>query len=158
MSAQPSTKPAQKICFLCPKHRQQLLGNPYYAQVIWMRLLSNARHKINQGDWNSAALVYGSAFETAEILFKQSGCFYEVNRYLQSAIEFAYALRHCSYDADLGLLIAMVKLHLGDKLYPAQIKLLLKPLTDMAFSPLSEITFPVSRPHSTPATPTHTLH
>jgi hypothetical protein len=158
MSSQPNVEPVQKIRFLCPKHRQELLDNPAYAQAIWVRLLSSARHKLDQGNWDNAALVYGNAFETAEILFEQSDCFYEVNRYLQSAIEFAYALRHCSYAADLGLLVAIVKQQLGDKLYPAQIKLLLKPLTDMAFSPLSEIIFPVSRPHSKSSKSAHTLH
>ncbi|MFT6390035.1 MAG: hypothetical protein ACJAUP_003435 [Cellvibrionaceae bacterium] len=158
MSRQPNAESEQKIRFLCPKHRQKLLDNPEYAQTILVRLLSNARHKLDQGSWDNAALVYGSAFETAEILFEQSDCFYEVNRYLQSAIEFAYALRHCSYEADLGMLVALIEEKLNEKLYPAQIKLLLKPLRDMAFSPLSEIYFPIHRANLQTKTLTHTIH
>ena len=158
MSGQRKTRPLQKTRFLCPRHRQELVRNPECAQATWVSLLSSARHKLNQRDWDKAALIYGNVFETAEIIFEQSNCFYDFNRYLESAIEFVYALRHCSYGADFELLIAVVKQKLKDKFYPSQVSLLLKPLTDTAFLPLSEINYPIPKSQPVVAVNTQTIH
>ena len=128
-----------KANFLCKQHRQELINQPKCAEDTWLKLMNNGRGKAYQQDWNSAAIVFGNAFETAEILLSQTATDREVNRYVYTATEFAYALRNCGYPSDLQMLVAIAEQHLSQALYPAQVQLLLKPLTDVAFSPMEEV-------------------
>ena len=64
--------------------------------------------------WNSAVYAYGSAFEIAEILFNtRTGTQEELRsaseRYIQSAVEFTYALKKSHFECNTSILIKLVK-------------------------------------------------
>lgn len=133
-------KTIRKHNFLCTKHRQQLIEQPEKALLAWKRALAKARFLADEYLWNKATLTYGGAFEIAEIVLAQELNTTLIKRYVGTAAELAYSLRHCSYISDVSLLVAMVKSKLQAGCLPEdEVEALLRPLTDIAFSPESEI-------------------
>ena len=128
--------PSNVCYFLCPKHRQVFIDTPEYAEVIWTRLINEAQNQIGLYEWNKAVIIYGNAFEICDILLKKSNDNNAIKRYLDTAIEFCYALRKCSYTSDVSILISFVSETLNHHLNPAECKLILRPLNNIASSAL----------------------
>lgn len=128
-----------KNLFLCPKQRKKLVSQPDQAVTDWSKALSNARFQVEEGNWDKAVLFHGCALEIADILLSHKPHNDAISRYIRTAVEFTYTLRHCSYPTDLPLLIAIVKDKLQEILSRAKTNTLIKPLTDVAFLPLSEL-------------------
>lgn len=124
---------------MCAKHRKKLIEAPESAIVIWYRLMSLARHQAKTQEWQKSVISYGNALDTAQIIFENDPASHEVSRYIRTASELAYTIRQCNYPCDLQVVVAVVKNNLERSLYPANIQLLLRPLTDIAYSPISEV-------------------
>lgn len=124
--------------FLCPKHKQAFINKPAYAEIIWTRLINEAQNQVGLYQWNKAVIIYGNAFEISDLLLKESNDNNAIKRYLRTAIEFAYVLRKCSYTSDVSILVTFVSETLTQHLYPADNKLILQPLNNIAFSTLHE--------------------
>lgn len=124
--------------FLCPKHKQAFVNEPKYAEEIWTRLMNEAQNQVGLYEWSKAVIIYGNAFEISDILLKESNDNNAIKRYLRSAIEFSYVLRKCSYTSDVSILYSFVSTTLKQHLYPADCKLILQPLNNIAFSTLHE--------------------
>lgn len=124
--------------FLCPKHKQAFKDKPEYAEMIWTRLMNEAQHQVSLLEWNKAVVIYGNAFEISDILLKESDDNNAIKRYLRTAIEFTYVLRKCSYSKDVSTLVSFVTETLTQHLYPAECRLILQPLNNIAFSTLHE--------------------
>lgn len=130
----------KKTSFLCKKHQEVLSYNPEKAKTMWFSYLSSARYLAAQKRWDSAICIYGSAVEIADFLLTRQINAETVNRYIQTMTDFVYALRHCTYPTDLALLVAITSTRLEGILpHPEEAESLLSSLTDIAFSPLSEI-------------------
>ncbi|MBX2807110.1 MAG: hypothetical protein KTR20_00630 [Cellvibrionaceae bacterium] len=147
------------IRFLCADHRQLLIEQPAYADGLWSKLITAARQKTTEHKWDVAALIYGNAFETAEILIKQEHTTTTVQCYLRTAIEFTYALRRCSYSANIALLLAAIKAQLAESFYPNRMNLLINTLHTIAFAPLRQATCRLQHSKKIPASCTEpTVH
>jgi len=124
--------------FLCQKHRQAFISQPEYAESVWKRLIIEAQGQVCQYEWKKALIIYGNAFEISDILLKKTNENHAIKRYLRTAIEFAYVLRQCTYNADVSALVTYVTDTLTEHLYPAECQLILQPLNNVAFSTLHE--------------------
>lgn len=130
---------------LCCKHRSMAQWSPAQAEIMWQRLVSMGREKIDQQRWCEAVGIYGSAFETAEILLMlgDDDRELELERYKRTALEFIYCLRNSHYQVDFEGLIAMIheKLMHEDERQPFSKSLssVVNPLADIACAPLSEV-------------------
>ncbi len=137
---------ADHVQFLRPEHKQAIEGKPKYAALIWSRLIKESRDKVSCQEWNKSAVIYSNAFEVADLLITEaksdSKC---IGRYLHTAIELAYVLRKCSYTSDVSALVSIVEDRLKAYLYPADSTLLVKPLRNVAFTALPEISQWITR-------------
>ena len=125
--------------FMCPKHRAHLSKDPKEALIVWHRLINLARYQADHYHWQQSIMFYGNALEAAEIAFAKAPASLAVNRYMRTASELIYVMRLCDYGCSLELLVNTVKDKLEKNLYPANIQLLLRPLNDVAYSPLAEV-------------------
>ena len=60
--------------FLCPSHRVWLTANPDFASAHFNRWLTSAQCFRFQQRWQQALPFLGCAYETAELLLKQTHC------------------------------------------------------------------------------------
>lgn len=127
------------IQFMHKNHRGQLEENPCSAIIIWTRLIHLARHQASEFQWHLAIKSYGNALETAEIILSDVPAPDAVNRYVRTAMELIYTLRQCNDDYDAKGIVTVIKKKVGNILYPAKVDLLIKPLTDVASAPLSDV-------------------
>lgn len=126
--------------FLCSQHRNQMTQDPQRALFTWNRLQGLASRHMDGGEWENAVTTYGLAFETAEILLSTGACKqHDVDRYLRSALDFIYTLRKSAYTADFEALFDKIKHRLENEVFLASIEHALKPLMDIAYSPVSEV-------------------
>jgi len=125
--------------FMCEKHRDKLSGNPKAATALWYRLMFLARHQAKTQEWQKSIISYGNALDAAQVIFESDPTSPEVSRYIRTASELAYTMRKCNYPFDIKRVVAEVTDNLKKNLYPANVQLLLSPLTDIAYSPLQEV-------------------
>lgn len=129
---------------LCCKHRSMAQWSPAQAELMWQRLMHMGRQKLDQQLWCEAVGIYGSAFETAEILLMlgDDDRSLELERYKDTALEFIYCLRNSHYQVDFEGLIAMIhdKLVHEDERQPfgKSLASVINPLSEIAFTSLAE--------------------
>jgi|GEM_PF-6874401 len=133
MPLEPSEK---QTYFLCPKHKKRFMENLDQAALAWPRFIKTARKKLVEQQWKQSVIYYGNAFETADILFSYSEKADEINRYIETAIELIYALRHSHYVVNFDYLINEVNDTIQQRPLSTHPKFVIKPLKDIAFSPL----------------------
>lgn len=80
-------------------------------QATWQALVDQARVKLNESDWERACVLYKQAFEIAETMMCKQGCTKRctVNRYLNTAEEFAFVMKKNNFDCALAQLAAQIK-------------------------------------------------
>jgi hypothetical protein len=125
--------------FICKKHREQLSEDPKATTVLWSSLMFLARHQAKAQEWHKSVISYGNALDAAQVVFESDPTSPEVNRYIRTASELTYTIRQCDYPCDVKLVVAMVTSNLKKSFYPANVQLLLRPLNEIAYSPLSEL-------------------
>ena len=124
---------------MCEKYRNQLSEDPKAATFLWGRLMLLARHQAGTQEWQNSVVSYGNALDAAQVIFEDDPTSPEVTRYIGTASELVYTIRQCDYPCDIQIVVAVVKNNLKNSLHPANVQLLLRPLTDIAYSPLSEV-------------------
>jgi hypothetical protein len=128
------------IKFICKKHQRQLEEKPELAFSAWIKLISLARQQLHDQKWEKAVLSYGNAHDIAAIILNHKAQAEAINGYIRTAIEFIYALRQDqNTHHDINDITRHIKKNLTEKLYPANIELLFKPVSDMAHTPLHHI-------------------
>jgi hypothetical protein len=128
------------VKFICDPHREIYASDPRAALIFWSRTLSLARQKVVQAQWGEASVIYGNAFEVAEILLTGDDCDQRaIARYLQTSAEFAYALRKNTCINEVGQLISMVRHRLHHHIPSHQLNEMLQPLLDMTIRPETEV-------------------
>lgn len=124
--------------FMCKKHFSEISKDPERAALVWLRCIKSARNEAARRNWHQAVIYFGNALDAAQITFAHNPTSDEIKRYIKTASELTYTSRVCSYSIDLERLVEAVKDKIATCLYPANIDLLIKPLTDIAYSPFSE--------------------
>ena len=125
--------------FLCEQHRRNLKNNPEQAALIWNQLILSARKKAMHKEWHQAAAIYGRAFEIADILFQRNPAKHEVNRYIKTVTEHCYTLRYLHTTTHISILVQTTKYQLKSHLLTDYSNDLLKPILDVAFSPMTQV-------------------
>lgn len=126
--------------FMCYKCKQSLAKNPSRALAAWSKFMIRAREEQAGKQYNEAVITYGNAMDVAQITFENAPISEsEVDRYIRTVVEFVYAVRQCDGSYDLTLLVNRVQKILERGLYPANVKLLLKPVQDVASAPLCQV-------------------
>ena len=124
---------------MCKKHREQLSDDPKAATALWSSLMFVARHQANTKAWGKSIISYGNALDAAQVVFERDPRSPEVSRYIRTASELAFTIRQCNHPIDIQRIVAVVTDNLEKSLYPASVQLLLHPLTEIAYCPLSEV-------------------
>lgn len=80
-------------------------------QAAWQTLVDQARQKINEADWEGACVIYKQAFVIAETMMCKQECSKScaVNRYLNTAEEFAFVMKKSNFDCALAVFAAQIK-------------------------------------------------
>lgn len=80
-------------------------------QATWQSLIEQARNKTNNADWEGACIFYKQAFVIAENLMCEQRCVKNctLNRYLNTAQEFAFVMKQNNFDCALAMFIAQIK-------------------------------------------------
>ncbi len=125
--------------FMCKKHREELSKDPKDASGLSNKLMYLARHQAKAKEWQKSIISYGNALDAAQVIFESDPTSSEVNRYIGTASELVYIIRQCDYPCDVQNIVAVVKNNLKNSLHPANVQLLLRPLTQISYSPLSEV-------------------
>ncbi|MEI6897396.1 MAG: hypothetical protein V5786_07930 [Psychromonas sp.] len=84
-------------------------------QTAWQCLVEQARSKIYNADWDGACVFYKQAFVIAEKLMCEQNCAKKcaVNRYLNTAEEFAFVMKKNNFDCALALFFSQIKENLA---------------------------------------------
>jgi len=128
------------VKFICDHHREIYSSDPQAALNFWTKTLCLARQRAVQSLWGEASVIYGNAFEAAEILLNGDDCDQRaVARYLQTSAEFAYALRKNTCVSEVGQLIALVRNRLCEMIPLQELDSRLQPLLDMTVRPEVEV-------------------
>ena len=79
-------------------------------QSAWQQLVEHARSRIDAGDWEGACVFYKQAFVIAEDLLCKHNCGQccALNRYLDTAEEFAFVLKKNNFDCALALFASQI--------------------------------------------------
>jgi hypothetical protein len=122
--------------FLCTDHRRELNRNPKQAAKMWQELISQGRKLFHLEHWEQAVMIYGNAFEVSEILISNSQTKYSIDRYLRTALEFAYVLRKSQTPCNLNAFLPHVKKHLSLLNSPQPLSHLLQPINEVVTLPI----------------------
>ncbi len=95
--------------YLCKDHRKEFSRNPKQAAQSWQEIIMRARSLFHLQHWDQAVVIYGNAFEISEILLTNSQTKFSIDRYLRTALEFAYALRKSQTPCNLEAFLPHVK-------------------------------------------------
>lgn len=126
--------------FICDHHRELYVRDPQAALDFWSRALCMARQRVVQSLWGEASVIYGNAYEAAEILLSGDECDQRaVARYLQTSAEFAYALRKNTCINEVGQLVATIRFQLQGRVESQQLDACLQPILDMSVRPDREV-------------------
>ena len=122
---------------------QALQHQQSYTQ-FWQYLIEQAREKIKHSDWDGACIAYKEAFAiTEKLLCNQCNqncsepC--DISRYLNTAEEFAFAMRKNNFDCALEVFISQIKEKIADKESKLAITDLTRRLMALASSPKQEL-------------------
>ena len=88
------------------------------------------------GDWEQASLIYRNAFEISELLLSSDPSQFSVDRYLRTALEFAYCLRKDNERINLESFIYHVKNHIKTTKHAMGIAMHMQPLQDVVNLPI----------------------
>ncbi len=122
--------------FLCTDHRRVLNSNPKQAAQLWQELILQGRGLFHLQYWDQAVVVYGNAFEISEMLIANSQTKYSIDRYLRTALEFAYVLRKNQSPCNLKAFPPHVKKQLSLLNTEQPISHLMQPIEEVIDLPL----------------------
>ncbi len=122
--------------FLCTDHRRELNCNPKQAAQLWQKLILQGRGLFHLQYWEQAVVVYGNAFEISEMLIANSQTKYSIDRYLRTALEFAYVLRKSQTPCNLESFPLHVKKQLSLLKTEQPISHLMQPIEEVIDLPL----------------------
>ncbi len=113
---------------------------PLDAGMLGCRLQTKARKHLQARQWGLAVKDYATALEVADTMLKDPVTQkFAIERYLRSALELIYAMRKYKPDTDISELIETVKQRLQPLFAPLQAEVVIAPLIDVAFSPISDV-------------------
>jgi|GEM_PF-2232836 len=123
--------------YLCNSHRDEFANNPQQASQAWRGIIVQARGLFHLQEWSKATVLYGNAFEISELLLSSNPSQYSVDRYLRSALEYAYVMRKHNPNMGLSSLIAHVKHNIRGHQHSLPISQLLEPLEEVINLPIN---------------------
>ena len=145
--------------FLCDHHRQRYVNDPQAALNFWAKTLGMARAKAACSSWGEASLIYGNAYEAAQILLDTDACpGRALTRYLQTATEFAFSLRKNTCVNELGQLGALMRDQLRFRLSKLQLEACVGTLMGVATLPEADVDEWIDTTLSMEAARVNTLH
>jgi len=95
-----------------------------------------AREVFHIQDWQKAAIIYGNAFEISELLLVSNPTAFSVDRYLRTALEFAYALRKNKVVTNLNPLIPHIKNNIRNIKHSMAMEFLIQPVEEVINLPI----------------------
>lgn len=106
-------------------------------QSTWQSLITQARDKINEADWEGACVLYKQAFTIAENMMCKQNCSKNcaVNRYLKTAEEFAFVMKKSNFDCALALFVGQIEDNIAQQEINLSSAELNHRLNELAFSP-----------------------
>ena len=122
--------------YLCNNHRDEFTNNPQQAAEAWQVIMLQARELFHVGDWQKATVIYGNAFEISELLLKHNQSQFSVDRYLRSALEFAYAARKSQVTSNLNALINHVQRTIKNIQHSMALTQLIQPIDEVINLPI----------------------
>ncbi len=122
--------------YLCKDHRKEFSRNPKQAAQSWQEIIMRARTLFHLEHWEQAVVIYGNAFEIAEILLTNSQTQFSTDRYLRSALEFAYVLRKSQTPCNLKAFLPHVKKQLSLSKTTADVPHLTQPIDEVINLPI----------------------
>ncbi len=122
--------------YLCNSHRAQFINDPHHAAQSWQLIMLQAREIFHLQDWQKAAIVYGNAFEISELLLVSHPTAFSVDRYLRTALEFAYALRKNQTDTNLNALIPHITENIQNIKHSMAMSFLIQPVEEVINLPI----------------------
>jgi hypothetical protein len=134
-------KSGARMNYLCDGHRDEFVNNPQQAVQAWKEIILQARESYHLQDWERSTLVYGNAFEISELLLSSYPTQFSVDRYLRTALEFAYSLRKGREDADLDAFVVHVKGNVETIKHTMAISMLMQPLEEVIKLPIDVADF-----------------
>lgn len=123
--------------YLCDSHRDEFSNNPQQAAQAWRGIIVQARELFHLEEWARASVVYGNAFEISELLLRSNPSQFSVDRYLRSALEYAYSLRKHNPEMGLGSLIVHVKNNIRGLQHTMSVPQLVEPLEEVIKLPIN---------------------
>ena len=81
-------------------------------------------------------VIYGNAFEISELLLSQDPTRFSVDRYLRSALEFAYVLRKNKTKSNLTTLISHVEKNINHIKHTMAVPMLMQPIDEVINLPI----------------------
>ena len=122
--------------YLCNDHRREFTRNPQQAAQSWQEIIMRARDLFYLEYWDQAVVIYGNAFEISEILLTNSQTQFSIDRYLRTALEFAYALRKSQTPCNLKAFLPHVKKQLSLTKTTAHLPQLIQPIEEVINLPI----------------------
>lgn len=86
--------------------------------------------------WEQAVMIYGNAFEISEILLTNSQTKFSTDRYLRTALEFAYVLRKSQTPCNLEAFLPHVKKQLVQTKSSVNLSYLIQPIEEVIQLPI----------------------
>ncbi len=122
--------------YLCKNHRDEFTNNPQQAAQAWQVIMLRARELFRLEDWQKATVIYGNAFEISELLLKHNQSQFSADRYLRSALEFAYAARKSQVTSNLNTLISHVQRTVESIQHSVPLTQLIQPIDEVINLPI----------------------
>lgn len=133
--------------FLCDQHRAAVSQCIHKAKRSWQHTLLNARNYADNENWQMALIYSGNSFEIAEIILLSQPCDKNIERYLQTSIELAHALRNCHSSSNALALYDMVFSQLNSLAGDMDIRTKMQPLKDVLFEPIDSVNLWMAKWH-----------
>lgn len=120
--------------FLCDHHRSILNSCTIQARRSWKKTLNLAQFYAANDDWGRAVLYSGNSLEIAEIILNNQPSAENARHYVETAVEFAYALVCHGHDRNLLAVYNDVFHRLFAALPATDITALMRPLKEVLFN------------------------
>jgi len=132
-----------KAKYICQHHINEISQNPTLAISQLQKLRSIGQSKMNGAHWNEALRFYGTAYEVSYILLHADAVddITRVKQYLRTALEYGFALRKSSVEANMGNFFSMVKNNIQPFQEVINIEKHMVPIQDISFLPLDEVDY-----------------
>ncbi len=95
-----------------------------------------ARSLFHLQHWDQAVVIYGNAFEISEILLTNSQSKFSIDRYLRTALEFAYAMRKSQTPCNLESFLRHVKKQIALTKTTTDLSYLIQPIEEVINLPI----------------------